>query len=108
MKEYKEHAATEMNASVDSNFDASASLSKQDKSMYLEISVDEKWLAQKHKLVTTETLTKAIVPDLPFENVDGAPLRIDTDYLGKKRNVTNPCPGPFECKDSGKQKIEVW
>jgi alpha-N-arabinofuranosidase len=108
MKEYKEHNATEMNASLDSNFDASASLSKQNKNRYLEISFDKKWLAQKHKLVTTETLTRAIVPDLPFENVDGSPLRIDTDYLGKKRNAANPSPGPFEIKILGKQKIKIW
>ena len=108
MKEYKEHNATEMNVSVDNNFDASVNLLQQDKNMYLEISFDKKWLAQKHKLVTTETLTKAIVPDLPFENPDGSALRIDTDYLGKKRNVTNPSPGPFEINTSGKQKIEVW
>ena len=43
-----------------------------------------------------------------FENVDGSQLRIDIDYLGKKRNVENPSPGPFEIKVSGKQKIEVW
>ena len=108
MKEYKEHIATEMNASVDNDFDASVNLLQQDKKIYLEISFDKKWLAQKHKLVTTETLAKAIVPNLPFENVDGSLLRIDTDYLGKKRNIENPSPGPFEIKGSGKQKIKVW
>lgn len=108
MKEYKEHIATEINASEDNNFDASVNLSRQGKEIYLEISFDKKWLAQKHKLVTTKSLTKAIVPDLPFENVDGSPLRVDTDYLGKMRNVENPSPGPFEIKVSGKQKIKVW
>ena len=108
MKEYKEHTATETKASVDEGFDASVNLLQQEKKIYLEIVFDKKWLTQKHKLVTTETLTKAVVPDLPFENVDGSPLRIDKDYLGKKRNIENPSPGPFEIKDSGKQKIEVW
>ena len=108
MKEYKEHIATEKNAFVDNDFDASVNLSQQGKGVYLEIAFDKKWLAQKHKLITTETLNKAIVPNLPFENVDGSPLRIDTDYLGKKRNVANPSPGPFEIKASGKQKIKVW
>lgn len=108
MKEYKENAATEVNASLDNDFDASDSLLQQDKKIYLEIAFDNKWLAQKHKLVTTESLAKAIVPGLPFENVDGSPLRIDRDYLGKTRNVENPSPGPFEIKSSGKQKIRVW
>ncbi|KAA9037759.1 DUF1565 domain-containing protein [Ginsengibacter hankyongi] len=108
MKEYKEHIATEMNALVDNGFDGSVNLLQQGKGMYLDIAFDEKWLAQKHKLVTTETLFKAIVPDLPFQNVDGSALWIDKDYLGKKRNVANPSPGPFEIMGTGKQKIEVW
>ncbi len=54
---------------------------------------DKKWLAQKHKLMTTETLSKAIVPGLPFENVDGSALRINKDYSGKKRDIRNPSPG---------------
>ncbi len=108
MKEYKEHTATEINALVVKDFDASVSLLQQDQKIYLEIAFDKKWLAQKRKLVTTETLTKAIVPELPFEDVNGSPLRIDRDYLGEKRNVASPSPGPFEIKDSGKHKIKVW
>lgn len=108
MKEYKEHTATERNALVDNIFDGSVSLLQQDKNMYLEIAFDKKWLNQKRKLVTTQTLAKAIVPGLPFENTDGSLLWIDKDYPGKKRNVANPSPGPFEIKESGKQKIRVW
>lgn len=107
-KEYKEHTATEINALVVNDFDASVSLTQQDQKIYLEIAFDKKWLAQKRKLVTTKTLTKAIVPELPFEDVNGSPLRIDRDYLGEKRNVSSPSPGPFEIKDSGKHKIKVW
>ncbi|MGN6196002.1 MAG: right-handed parallel beta-helix repeat-containing protein [Ginsengibacter sp.] len=108
MKEYKEHVATETNPLVDNNFDAVVNLVQQGKDLYLQISFEKNWLNQKRKLVTTERLTKAIVPGLPFENVDGSALRIGIDYLGKKRNIENPSPGPFEIKDSGKQKIKVW
>ncbi|MGN6299015.1 MAG: right-handed parallel beta-helix repeat-containing protein [Ginsengibacter sp.] len=108
MKEYKEHVATETNALADNDFDASVNLLQQGKDVYLQISFEKNWLNQKRKLVTTERLTKAIVPGLRFENVDGSSLRIDKDYLGKKRNIENPSPGPFEIKGSGKQKIKVW
>jgi alpha-N-arabinofuranosidase len=108
MKEYKEHVVTETNPLVDNNFDAVVNLVQQGKDIYLQISLKKNWLNQKRKLVTTETLTKAIAPSLPFENVDGSALRIGIDYLGKKRNIENPSPGPFEIKDSGKQKIKVW
>jgi hypothetical protein len=33
---------------------------------------------------------------------------IDSDYSGKKRNKSNPNPGPFEKLNEGKQLIKVW
>ncbi len=108
MKNYKDQKATEQNAVIKEDFDASANLLNDAKDMYLEIALDKNWLTQKRSLVKTATLTKAIVPDLPFENVDGSPVIIDLDYFGKKRNVENPSPGPFEIKRSGKQKFKVW
>ena len=108
MKNYKEQDATEQNALIKDDFDASVNLRKQEQEMYLEIAFDKNWLAQKRKLVTTGTLTNAIVPNLPFENVDGSPVKIDVGYLGEKRNTENPSPGPFEIMQSGKQTIKVW
>jgi len=46
--------------------------------------------------VTTERLGKAKVSGLAYENPDGSPLVIDTDYYGKKRNSAHPTPGPVE------------
>lgn len=108
MKKHTPQPASETNFIADNGFDASVNLNFQEKNAWLEIAFDKKWLAQKRELVTTKTLTNAIVPDLPFENVNGSPLRIDTDYLGKKRNSKNLSPGPFEINVSGKQKIKVW
>ncbi|MBK8052157.1 MAG: hypothetical protein IPK35_02445 [Saprospiraceae bacterium] len=59
-------------------------------------------------IITTGILGKAIIPNLPFENADGTPLKMDVDYFGKKRYTANPSPGPFEIGRSGKQKIKVW
>lgn len=50
----------------------------------------------KTTLVTTDLLGKARIPGLPYENADGSPLKVDTDYFGKKRGKTHPTPGPFE------------
>ncbi len=108
MKKHTPQPASETNFIADNGFDASVNLNFQEKNAWLEIAFDKKWLAQKRELVTTKTLTNAIVPDLPFENVNGSPLRIDTDYFGKKRNSKNLSPGPFEINVSGKQKIKVW
>ncbi len=59
-------------------------------------------------LVTTEKLGKARIPGLPYENPDGSPVRIDTDYFGKKRNETRPSPGPFEAPAEGRLELKVW
>lgn len=50
------------------------------------------------ELVTTERLGKTIVAELPYEDVDGSPLRLDRDWLGRARDVARPAPGPFEVK----------
>lgn len=58
--------------------------------------------------VTTELLGMAQVPKLTYLDFDGSPLRLDTDYFGKKRNTSNPHPGPFEDPGTGKVRIKVW
>lgn len=90
-------------------FDAAAKLIKENGHVYLEINLDKNWLQeQSRRLVTTQSLRPAIIPNLPFENTDGSFLKVDKDYLGKKRNFVNPSPGAFEIKQSGKQRIKVW
>jgi alpha-N-arabinofuranosidase len=58
--------------------------------------------------VTTALLGKAKVPNLPYENADGSPLSIATDYFGKKRSRANPTPGPFENPGAGRLMLKVW
>jgi alpha-L-arabinofuranosidase len=108
LKYYKEQETTEHNALMKDDYDAAAALSIKDGGIYLEIALDKSWLLQKRKMVTTSTLTKALVPNLPFENVDGSPIKVGTDYSGNKRNLSNPSPGPFEISSTGKQQIRVW
>jgi len=58
--------------------------------------------------VTTELLGQAKIPGLPYENADGSPLKIDSDYFGKPRNAANPTPGPFENPGQGMLELKVW
>jgi len=99
----------ETDALAKHEFDPGVKLIQKPDGWYLEINADNKWaVAQKRKLVTTELLGKAKIPDAPYENPDGSPLKIDTDYFGRKRNADNPFPGPFETLKDGKQEIKVW
>ena len=59
-------------------------------------------------IVTGERLGKARVPGLGYENPDGSPLRIDTDYLGRPRDAQHPAAGPFEDTRPDPRGIKVW
>jgi len=57
------------------------------------------------KLVTTEILGKAKIPQLPYVNADDSPITVDMDYFGNAR-AASPLSGPLEKPMSG--KIKVW
>ncbi len=59
-------------------------------------------------LVTTELLGKAKIPGVSYENPDGSPLKVDTDYFGKPRNPASPTPGPFENPGQGTVRLKVY
>jgi len=59
-------------------------------------------------LVTTGTLDLAKTPGLPYEQADGTPPKVDTDYFGKQRSKTKPTAGPFEHPGEGDLRLKVW
>ena len=61
-----------------------------------------------NNLVSTELLGKTAISGLPFLNVDGSPLKIESDYFGVKRNPENPTAGPFEKLSDGPLSLKVW
>jgi len=77
-------------------------------SVFLHIILDDSFYVLDKPLVTTGLLGRAGIPNEIYENPDGAPLKIDTDYFGKKRSETNPSAGPFENPGEGKLTLKVW
>jgi alpha-N-arabinofuranosidase len=73
----------------------------------LSIHLDRTWATRTRMIVTSQRLGNAIIPDLPFEHADGTPFRIDTDYLGNLRDMSNPFPGPFKW-EKARMVIPVW
>ena len=61
----------------------------------------------KTRLVDTELLGKAKVSGLPYENPDGSPLKVDSDFFGNPRDPSHPTPGPFESPGRGDLKLKV-
>ncbi|MCH8118750.1 MAG: right-handed parallel beta-helix repeat-containing protein [Planctomycetes bacterium] len=77
-------------------------------SVFLHITLDDSFHALDNPLVTTSLLGRAKMANAAYENPDGTPLKIDTDYFGKKRSEANPSAGPFENPGEGKLTLKVW
>jgi alpha-N-arabinofuranosidase len=80
---------------------------------HLDFKLDPAWLEkQRCNLVTTDLLGHARVTQMPFENVDGSPVKINFDYFGNKRNEETPICGPFEKLKKGNNlhcdPMECW
>jgi hypothetical protein len=90
------------------DFDPDIEIVEQGENVHLHITIDDSLKSLQNKLVTTELLDKAIIPNQAYENSDGSPLKIDTDYFGNKRSDKNPTAGPFENPGQGRLSLKVW
>jgi hypothetical protein len=98
----------ETNCLEKAEFDPEFKLVGQGDSVFLHITLDDSWRVLDNPLVTTALLGRAKMPKAAYENPDGTPLKIDTDYFGKKRRKANPSAGPFESPGKGKLALKVW
>lgn len=74
----------------------------------LELNVDRAWASgYRQKIITSKVLGIALIPKLPFQQPDGSPMRIATDYSGKPRNSVRPFPGPFEVTTTGRIRVPI-
>jgi alpha-N-arabinofuranosidase len=96
------------------NLQADGNVHLRDVDIRLEEKEDQLWItvpqdpdAKKRTLVTTERLGKASIPDATFENPDGTPYRLNTDYFGKKHNEENPPAGPFAIQTGQITQLKV-
>jgi alpha-N-arabinofuranosidase len=89
--------------------DPAIRLAEEADGFYLEMKYEPAWSTERtRQLVTTIRLGRAIIPNLPYEQRDGKPICINTDYFGRSRNESNPTPGPFENPGRGDLKLKVW
>jgi alpha-N-arabinofuranosidase len=57
--------------------------------------------------IDAAALGKTMISGQAFENADGTPLRVDTDFFGKPRDAS-PAPGPFENPAGAEKGFVVW
>jgi len=102
-------SAFDKGAIVKTGLEPGVQVSSKPGGLYLDIRFDQAWMIEEpRELVTSAALGKAVIPDLGYEQPDGTPIRIDTDYLEKGRSESNPTPGPFEKPGQGKLSIKIW
>ena len=86
-----------------------ARLIRKAEGIYLELPLDESSSRRKQRpLVTSGLLGRTKISNQPFEQPDGTPYRLDTDYFGKKRITDNPAPGPFAVQQEKALSVKVW
>ena len=102
------HFQDEKNYIFRPEFDPQIRIVEEGDGIFLFIRVDKSIKSIKSQLITTAVLGKAVVPGQAFENFDGLPLSVDSDYFGRSRNKKNPTPGPFENPGPGELKLKVW
>jgi len=98
----------ETNCLEKTKFNPEVKVVEEGDSVFLHITLDDSWHVLDNPLVTTAFLGRAKMPNAAYENPDGTPLKIDTDYFGKKRSEANPSAGPFENPGEGKLTLKVW
>jgi len=100
--------ADESSRIVRPEFDPMLEVVEKGDEVYLHVRLEHFLNSMQNKLVTTELLGKARVPGLLYVNRDNTPLKVDTDYFGKKRSHKKPTAGPFENPPEGKLVLKVW
>jgi alpha-N-arabinofuranosidase len=101
-------SAQEKEPLVRPRFDPALKVRSAHDGLNLEVALDPSWATlPTHPLVTTALLGRAIIPDAAFENADGSPLCLNTDYFGKKRHATKPFPGPFEIRKDARWVVKI-
>lgn len=95
----------------DTNFmsdaDPEAKIVKEGDETYLEINVEKGLLEIPTRILDTRMLDMVRIVEVPYEDPDGNPIVLDSDYLGCKRDSA-PAAGPIQGLKEGYNKIKIW
>ncbi len=100
--------AGETDPLVLSDVDPGLTLVEEGDSVILHFTLGQALRKYSTTLVTTNRLGKNRIAGLAYENPDGSPLKIDEDYFGKHRDVSDPRAGPFADPGPDRRAIRVW
>ena len=92
---------------ITSSHSLSPTLERRGDKVVLRLDFDENISLLETRTVDTDMLGVTLFSNGYYENPDGSPITIDTDYLGNPRNGC-PKAGPLENVAPGVQEIVVW
>ncbi|MCX6972442.1 MAG: carbohydrate-binding protein [Verrucomicrobia bacterium] len=98
----------EQNAVAAKEFDPQIELTKEPDGWWLKMKVDPAWDSVRRNLVTTDLLGVAAVTGAPYEQGDGKPYLLDTDYFGNKWPENHPSPGVIPLTGVEEIRVKVW
>lgn len=90
-----------------SDADPEAKIVKDGDETYLEINVEKGLLDIPTRILDTRMLDMVRIVEAPYEDPDGNPIVLDSDYLGCKRDSA-PAAGPIQGLKEGYNKIKIW
>jgi hypothetical protein len=89
------------------DFDAQFGIEEGEDGVYLNITLPENFDEFVHKSRNTASLGRARIVDADFENPDGSPLTLDSDYSNLRKGEFTVV-GPLAVLKSGENRIKVW
>jgi alpha-N-arabinofuranosidase len=92
---------------VRAGVDPGLELVEKDGGFFLRLALGHVLDGPARRLVTTELLGPAAIPNLPYEQADGSPIRVEADFFGRKRDPADPTPGPFEAPGPGPLELKL-
>lgn len=75
--------------------------------VYLEMDAEKELLELAAEVITTEKLGMVRIVEAAFENPDGTPITLDTDYSGLPRG-DRPVVGPLQSLKEGYNRFKIW
>jgi hypothetical protein len=92
---------------IQSGFDTSFILEETTDGIYMSCTLPEAFDEFNSPIRSTRNLTRVRIVDAEFDNPDGSPMTLDTDYFNEKKSETTKA-GPLNQLRSGDNKIKVW
>lgn len=83
-------------------------LEEKEDSIYLYLEMNDEYTGNLRRVIKSEDLGVAMVPESVFENPDGTSICFNKDYFYKKREEKKNAAGPFSELSPGKNILKLW